>query len=789
MVWYAFKVKLALIGKNDDVLLNAVDRPDAQTIARRRMLSRVGYAAFGANPKLFIIQAFESMRLSLKHPNTRTGASIYATYGAILCGSFNDIEGGNRFGALALRLAEKLDSKQDTAQTRYIVNGMIRHWKEPAHELLANFIDGYQYCLENGDLVSAANNALFYCYMSFHCGRELEVLEDEFVKYNAAIKSWLHQPGLHTINSLYHQAASNMRVPASDSCGLSGDNEELLQKWQASRQGLTLHTYFFLKQYLCFHFGRYDDAISFSDKAKPLAHAVLGAITIPVAVFYDSMARLAVWPEASPQRQRNLLRDVARNQKKLKMWAHLAPENHLHKFLLVRAELEGLDGNELEAINLYEKAIAHAKKSGYVQEEALANEQAAKFHLAHGRKNIASTYLRQAWLCYKQWGAMAKVDELQRVHPQLEIQKDSGSLSTSLTRGMSSLTFDLHALMKALKDIAQEKSHSQLVEKTIVTAMECAGADSGLLILRNSKDSLFVEAEISPAQVKPKILHSIPLGDAPNVSHSVVNYVKRTQRSVVINDAADSHDAVPGLHQDSHIKTRRVKSVLCIPLLNGAANEGGELIGLLYLENNQVSNAFDEQRIGTLEIICLAAAGRLELSRKAMTDGLTNLFNHDAFQSMLKKEISASVRTLRNVSVILVDIDHFKQFNDTWGHQMGDTVLRMVADKFKESCRQSDIVARYGGEEMVAILPDTDQALAAVVAERIRANIEAAAIQHQGTALKVTASLGVATLTAGIRDPAALVKAADAALYRSKELGRNRVCVGELQRDALSPLF
>jgi len=778
VIWYAVRVKLAMIGKDDEVLLNAADMPDPLTIARRRLLGGIGHAAFAANPKLFAIGIFESLRLTLKQPNTRTSASIYAAYGALLCGILNDIEVGNRFGALALRLADKLGQEKDTLQTRYLVNAHVRHWKEPVRDLLSCYTGDYQHSLEMGDLGSAAHNAVIYCYMSFHCGRELDALDDDFLKYNAALKTLLHQPRWHVVNALFHQAASNMRGIGGDPCSLSGDKEEVLKKWMTTKQGTALHTFYFLKQYLCYHFGRHDESIRFSDKAKPFAFAILGSVTNPIAVFYDSLARIAIWRTADPVRPRALLRAVGRNQKKMKKWAHHGAANHLHKYLLVAAEFEGIRGNELNAINLYEKAIHHARKSGYLQEEALANELAAKFHFALDRSGVATTYLRQAWHCYKQWGAAAKLEELERIYPQLAGQKEPSSLNTSLTTGISSLTFDLQALMKALKNIAQEKTHSQLVEKTIMAAMECAGADCGLLILRKTTDSLFVEAEVSADHTKPKILQSIPLAEAGNVSQSVVNYVKRTQRSVVINDALGSQDTVPGLRQDPYIKIKRVKSVLCIPLMTGTANEGGELTGLLYLENNKANNAFDEQRLGALEIICLAAAGRLELSRKAMTDGLTNLFNHDAFQSMLKKEFSVSARTRRKVSVVLIDIDHFKKFNDTWGHQVGDMVLRMVADRFKESCRQSDIVARYGGEEMVAILPDTDQPLAAIVAERIRANIEAAEIQYQGTMLKVTVSLGVSTITSDIKDPAMLIKAADAALYRSKEQGRNQVCIG-----------
>lgn len=459
-------------------------------------------------------------------------------------------------------------------KTRYLVNGNIRNWKEPVRDLLSCYASDYQRSLDAGNLESAGHNALLYCYMSFHCGRELDAIEEDFLKYNASLKSLLHQPRLHIINSLYHQAAGNMRLTGDDPCRLSGDKDEMLEKWVATRQGLALHTYYFLKQYLCYYFGRHDEAIQFSDKAKPWARAVVGPLTVPVAAFYDSLARAAMWRTADPARQRSLLREIERNQKKMKKWAHHAPGNHLHKFLLVAAELESIRGNELNAINFYEKSISQARKSGYLQEEALANELAAKFHFARNRNGVAATYLRQSWRSYKQWGANAKLNDLQRKYPQLVERNEPGSLNTSLTKSISSLTFDLHALMKALKDIAQEKTHSQLVEKTILTAMECAGADCGLLILRKTTDSLFVEAEVSADHKKPKILQSVPLGEAPNVSQSIVNYVKRTHRSVVINNALDSQDTVPALRQDPYIKVRQVKSVLCIPLMTAAANEG-----------------------------------------------------------------------------------------------------------------------------------------------------------------------------------------------------------------------
>jgi diguanylate cyclase (GGDEF)-like protein len=144
---------------------------------------------------------------------------------------------------------------------------------------------------------------------------------------------------------------------------------------------------------------------------------------------------------------------------------------------------------------------------------------------------------------------------------------------------------------------------------------------------------------------------------------------------------------------------------------------------------------------------------------------------------MLEQETLQSQRQLRNLSLIMIDIDHFKGFNDQWGHQVGDLVLKRVAQAIRETCRKSDIVARYGGEEMAVILPETSPDMASLVAERIRKAIELMSIAHGDVDLKVTISLGVSYLAEDVKNKDALVEKADEALYQSKRSGRNRVTV------------
>ncbi len=169
---------------------------------------------------------------------------------------------------------------------------------------------------------------------------------------------------------------------------------------------------------------------------------------------------------------------------------------------------------------------------------------------------------------------------------------------------------------------------------------------------------------------------------------------------------------------------------------------------------------------------------RDSLSDMAFRDQLTGLFNRRYFDMKLKEEVDRSARYGRPLSLVMGDIDKFKSYNDDFGHQKGDEVLRAVADLLKGSCRASDVAARYGGEEMVLILPETDLDGAFFVAEKARKAIEARAGDIAGR--KVTISMGLASFGPGADGPAELIAAADKALYKAKEEGRNRCIRADL---------
>ncbi len=227
---------------------------------------------------------------------------------------------------------------------------------------------------------------------------------------------------------------------------------------------------------------------------------------------------------------------------------------------------------------------------------------------------------------------------------------------------------------------------------------------------------------------------------------------------------------------DAQTKLRKAKSVLILPLVRGE-----NVVGTLTLASTR-AGLFPPQMREMLRVISHQVGVSLQNARmyqvmeeKATTDGLTGLTNHRAFQERFEQLHALSERSERKFSVILTDIDHFKSVNDTYGHPVGDAVLKRVAAVFAARARKADIVARYGGEEFVIVLPETDSEGAELYANKLREEIGAAVMNSEHGSFNVTISMGIAEFPTDGRTRAELVEAADQALYYCKEHGRNCV--------------
>jgi PAS domain S-box-containing protein len=580
-------------------------------LAAMRILSSITIAAYVAAPDLMPLLVSRQVSLSSQYGNALVSPFAYAMYGLILCGRVGNIESGYQFGQLALRLLSQSNTHSLRAKTLLIVNDFIIHWKEHVRETSKPLLEGYQSGLETGDVEFAAYCAHTYCFQSFVVGKELMEVEREMSTYNRAIRQ-IKQEAALTWNQIFQQSVLNLMGRSANPSRLIGEayNEENgLPQHEAVNDGTAIFDAYFNKLFLCYLFSEYAQAVENSVIAERYSLRVTATPLVPLYYLYDSLARLATYPESSAQAQEEILKKVALSQEKMKQWAHYAPMNYLHKYNLVQAETARVLGQLFEAEEFYEQAILGAKDNDYLQEEALAYELAAKFYLSRGREKFAQTYMKEAHYCYERWGAMAKVKDLETRYPQL-FPQSSGMASTPIrtTSGTASsssdIAFDLAAVLKASQAISSEIELDRLLRSLMQILIENAGAQTGFLILENSGEWV-VEAscELNDGEnvCATQVLQSIPT--ANHLPESIIQYVIRTHESVILNDATREGNFI----NEPYIQNHQTQSIFCLPLLNQS-----KLVGVLYLENQLATGAFTPDRSQMLHLLSTQAAIAIE---------------------------------------------------------------------------------------------------------------------------------------------------------------------------------
>ncbi len=229
-------------------------------------------------------------------------------------------------------------------------------------------------------------------------------------------------------------------------------------------------------------------------------------------------------------------------------------------------------------------------------------------------------------------------------------------------------------------------------------------------------------------------------------------------------------------------KLRGLGMVNCVPLIQQAdRSHPAQLEGLLFLGERLAGGqmgSFERRMLGMLgQAVAITFHNEL-LYRRSIIDDLTGVSSRGHFEAHLSQEVGRVRRySSKSISLAMLDLDHFKNVNDTHGHLAGDEVLKATAALLREVVRSVDLVARYGGEEFAVILIEIDRPSAAEVAERLRSSLESMTVDFGGQGLRITGSFGVACFPDDARDKRGLIEAADAALYRAKAAGRNRTCV------------
>lgn len=259
------------------------------------------------------------------------------------------------------------------------------------------------------------------------------------------------------------------------------------------------------------------------------------------------------------------------------------------------------------------------------------------------------------------------------------------------------------------------------------------------------------------------------------LGEGIAGWVAVNRKPILIPDVSKDPRFFPGMDKVSGFRT---ESIICAPLISK-----GRVLGVIELINKKIGDEFTESDLESLthlaDYIAIAidnAKNFEKIQELTIKDDLTCLYNTRFFHEMLEREIKRAIRKKRDLSLIFMDLDHFKEVNDTYGHIYGSLLLKQVAEIIKNSVRNIDIPIRYGGDEFVIILPETSKNQAEVVAKRILENLRNTTfLKEEGINLKLTASLGFASYPEDAKDKEDLIKAADNAMYKVKNTSRNSI--------------
>ncbi|NJS11939.1 MAG: AAA family ATPase, partial [Microcoleus sp. CSU_2_2] len=576
---------------------------DPYQLAAMEILTALYPPAYIAKPEIVSSLVLTIVNLCIDRGHSALATFPYTLYGTMLCGIQGDIETGYYSGLIALKLLEKFNANQQKAKVYVIFNGHIRIWKESTKNTLASFLEGMKSGVETGDIEWAIYNSKHYITNLFLVGEPLEYVENKQAIYMEFLLKNKHDFAIGYAK-IWQVMASSLRSKTAEQVKLvsSGlDEPAVISRWQQENNRMSLFAAYVARLMLLYLLKDRAAAVASAQLAAEYTDGAIGLITVGIHNFYYSLALLAHYPDSDDREA--YLAIVNSNQQIMKKWAYYAPMNYQHKYELVEAEKARVFRDRLAAMDYYDLAIKGAAANGYIQEEALAYELAGEFYQSLDKEIIARAYVTKAYYAYICWGAMAKVQDLEsRYHylvdrPQERISKNV-NITTVTTTTNNSRILDFSTVVKASQAVSSEIILSRLLDKLLHLVKENAGAQK-VLFLANTGNQFLIEAAIAGDLNDVTMLQSIPIAESGMLPISPIDYVERTRKYLVIDDATQSEQ----FQFDPYIVTNQPLSILVWPIIHQ-----GNLTGVIYLENNLTKGAFTSDRLEILEILSAQAA-------------------------------------------------------------------------------------------------------------------------------------------------------------------------------------
>ena len=592
-----------LNGRPVEVLLDLPLMTDPELQAVMQVLPAFT-GAYYTSFHLYCLSICRIVNLSMQHGTSGASVQGYSNFGLILGPVLHRYNDGYRFAKLACDLVEKHGFIAYQARA-YDAMSLATQWTQSITTAIDFMRAAFRAAIETGDLTYA-------CYAMYLLIPDLLVRNDPLDavwRESEMALEFVRKAGFRDIADVIRSqqrfiaTMQGRTATFSSFSGAQFDQAAFEARLTGDRMPTMVCFYWVFKLKARFLSGDYAEALTAAGKAKALLWAVAAQILLLDYFYYAALTVAACYEKASADEQNSWDELLTAHREQLREWAENYPPTFADKHLLVSAEIARLEGRALDAMQLYDQAIQSAREHGFVQNEGVVHEVAARFYAAGGLEAIAHMYLRNARNCYDRWGALGKVKQLDQRYPRLH-EEPTPAFSATIGQPVGQL--DVATVVKASQALSSEMVLNKLIEKLMQIAVEHAGAERGLLILLSRDDEPRIEAEATTGHGRVEVtVRPAPVMPS-DLPQSALYYVIRTRERVVLDDAS-----VGNLYSDDeYVRQKRPRSVLCLPIVKQT-----KLVGALYFENNLTPRAFTPDRVAVLDLLASQAAISLENAR------------------------------------------------------------------------------------------------------------------------------------------------------------------------------
>ncbi|WP_051390058.1 AAA family ATPase [Bradyrhizobium sp. Ec3.3] len=586
-------------------LVNLPSMIDPESLAIVDVLTRVGPAAQFTDKNLHALASCKAINLSLEKGNSDSSCGAYVLVATIAGRDFGDYKDAIRFGQLGCDLVEQRGLKRLQPATYCWFGGLVQTWAEHFRSCRGMLRRTFSVANEIGDLGYAVYSSSILISNLLCAGDPLAEVEREaelnfefaqHARFGFMVDtSRAHLGLIRTLRGL-------TRAFGRFDYGDFDESEFEGQLPSSAGQGIAACWWWIRKLQARFFASDYAAALEAAANAEKLLWAQPTEFARSDYGFFAALSHAACCGPDNEGNREQHLEAMAGRHRQFEILAESCPDNFAHRAALLGAEIARIEGRPLDAMSLYERAIASARANSFVHDEALTYELAARFYAARGSQEISHLYLGNARRNYLRWGADGKVRQLDQLHPWLRADERAPGSTGTIEAPVEYL--DLATMIEVSQALSGEMVLEKLIDKLMRAALEHAGAERGLLIVPRG-DELQIQAEAIASGENVAVHLRDASYSAAALPESLVRYGTRTHETVILDDASSQQR-----FSDPYLLQCRVRSILSLPLINQ-----GKLTGILYLENNLAPSVFTPDRVALLKMLASQAAISLENSR------------------------------------------------------------------------------------------------------------------------------------------------------------------------------